>query len=80
MSRVKYDFENLRERFTDMTEEDIMREYVGVLAEIEYIEEHMSVSDYLEYSEPLMDAEMYLSGYLARMVCYERGIEIPGII
>lgn len=79
MSRVKYDFENLRERFTDMTEEDIMREYVGVLAEIDYIEEHLDESDYNVYSEPLIEAELYLSGYLARMVCYERGIEIPGI-
>lgn len=79
MSRVKYDFENLRERFTDMTDVDIMREYVGVIAELDYIAEHMSVDDYLEYSEPLIDAEYYLSGYLARMVCYERGIEIPGI-
>ena len=79
MSRAKYDFENLRERFTDMTEEDIMREYVGVLAEIDYIEEHLDESDYMVYSEPLIEAETYLSGYLARMVCYERGIEIPGI-
>lgn len=79
MSRAKYDFENLRERFTDMSDEDIMREYVGVLAEKDYIEEHFSVSDYLEYIEPLQEAMDYLSGYLARLVCYERGIEIPGI-
>ena len=79
MARTMYDFENLRERFTDMTEEDIMREYVGVLAEIDYIEEHLDESDYMVYSEPLIEAETYLSGYLARMVCYERGIEIPGI-
>ena len=79
MSRAKYDFEKLRERFIDMSETDIMREYVGVLAELDYIEEHLEESDYYVYSEPLIEAENYLSGYLARMVCYERGIEIPGI-
>ena len=80
MSRPMYDFESLKERFTDMSEEDIMREYVGILAEKDYIEEHLSESDYFMYVEPLQYAEDYLSGYLDRMVCYERGIEIPGIV
>lgn len=74
--RILYDFEALKERFTDMTDIEIMREYVSVIAELEYIEEHLDFEAFCIYSEPLTEAERYLSGYLARKVCYEAGIEV----
>lgn len=75
MSRILYDFKALQERFTDMSDLDIMREYASVLTELEYIEEHLDFEAYGVYSEPLLEAERYLSGYLARKSCYEAGIE-----
>ena len=74
MSRPKYDFERLRKRFPKMSIREIRREYVAVLAEMDYIEEHLDYDDYIEYAEPLGEAERYLAGYLARKSCYDAGV------
>lgn len=79
MSRQKYDFMKLKERFVKTSNKELMREYVGILAELDYIQEHMSVDDYMEYVVPLRMAKDYIEEYLARLICYENGIETPGM-
>lgn len=73
---TKYDFEALREvRFPQMSDRDIMREYVMILHELEQLKEEPS-EVYFEYCEPLDEAQLFLSGYLACMVCYENGFDV----
>ena len=72
-----YDFESMKEvRFPAMTDADIMREYVMVIRELDNISESMTQEDYLDFSEPLLLAEHFLSGYLARLLCYQCGLEV----
>ena len=79
MSRTKYNFMALRERFVKTSNKELMREYVSILEELDYIQEYMSVSDYMEYATPLLMAKAYIGEYLARLICHDNGIETPGM-
>lgn len=78
MSIVLYDFEALRERFIEMSDREIMREYVMILAELRYIEKNLEEQEYLYYCESLDYARDFLGEYLARRACYKAGIYEAG--
>lgn len=74
MGRTLYDFKGLLDRFTSMNDDDIMREFVMVISELDYIEEYLEEEDYFYYCEPLIEAENYISVYLARKSCFDAGL------
>lgn len=78
MSGTFYDYEALRERFVKMSDREIMREYVMILAELNYIEKNLGEQEYLYYCEPLDYARDFLGEYLARRACYKAGIYEAG--
>lgn len=75
-SIYEYDFEKLKnERFLKMSDIDVMREYTNVLHLLECLKKEPR-EVFFEYCEQLVDAELYLAGYLARMVCYVNGFDV----
>lgn len=72
-------------RFSRMTDEEIMQEYMRVLRRKKHLNESftrglLSEDDFLEELEPLCEAEDYLAGYLARLHCYQWGfVKIEGL-
>ena len=74
---TKYDFEALKnKRFPNMSDLEIMEEYTKVLREQERLACVMEDREFLNFSEPLINAELYLAGYLARLVCFEHGLDV----
>lgn len=72
----KYDFDALREKFAEMKIREVMQEYVMILNELSFLEEHIDEPVFSAYAEPLLEAELFLSGYLARMVCDANGFAV----
>lgn len=75
---TKYDFDALQAKFTSMTNEEIMQEYVSVLKQIDLLSSG-NKDLFFEFIDELQMAEDYLGGYLARLICYQNGFLEEGI-
>ncbi len=74
----KYDFETLREKFPDMKIREVMQEYVMVINELAYLNDNCNEEEYGIYAESFIEAETFLAGFLARVVCDANGFVVFG--
>lgn len=77
MGYTREDFESLRSKLGYMTDQEVMREYVRLLHENETCAcTSKTETEYCNAAGFINRAELLLSGYLARKMCLDNGIEV----
>lgn len=73
---TKYNFEALKERFWQMSEHEILKEYTTLCNQYNQLMscDDMSLVD--ELAEDIISARDYLGHYIAQSHCHELGYEI----
>lgn len=82
---MAYDFTSFYNRFSKMSTEEVMQEYMHILRREKWLKDSLesgfiSEDEFFSQLEPLSQIKDFVEGFLARLFCYQNGfVKIEGL-